>query len=100
MLFTFFSENRGSTYIDQVHGTTVRSALREWARRSSKRFGKSILKDMQAEAAVPIRGRRNVWCWTALDRKEKLVLVHIIQTAFRRSCEGARGDRRAAKNQR
>jgi hypothetical protein len=75
--FTFLTETKGSTIIEQFEGFDVQEAVSFWFRESE------ILPGEPSEGNVlsPITGIKNAWCTSGHDPHGSFFLVHIIATA-------------------
>lgn len=81
-LYTFISETRGSTILEQFKATSIEQAVIIWRARSKlhTRLPK-IYKGAEFVEPVPVDGLHNVWCDSYSDKDEKPILIHIIKTA-------------------
>ncbi len=91
ILYTFFCEYDGGTYLSQAHASDQHSALMNWAGRFAP---EQIPRDVSAEIArsafevldaneediTPIHGLVGVWCWTTLVDDE-LAHLTIVQSS-------------------
>ena len=80
MLYTFVTEYLGGTYISQIRAKSPDDALSLSVCTLGNLLGTDI-EFAASDKASPITGRVGVWCATALDSSEKLILMHIIQTS-------------------
>src|SRR5262249_28355523 len=99
MLYTFVTEARGSTAIDQYEGLDVREALRKWNRLSQLRpqFTDDQLFDEGRGGPTPVKRRTNTWCFTGINTAGDFFLVHIIATADRRRLHRPRAQARVSR---
>ncbi len=82
MLYTFLTETKGSTTIDQYEGSDVRDALRKWNRlsRLRPRFTEDQLFDSGRGGPTPIKKRKATWCFSGMNAPGQFFLVHIVAT--------------------
>jgi len=79
MLYTFVTEYLGGTYISQVNAENSDDALAQSIGPLEKLFNTAI-EIATSDKTSPISGRAGVWCATALNSSEELILMHIVQT--------------------
>ena len=79
MRYTFVTEYRGGTYISQVKADNPDDALMQSIGTLENLFNTAI-ECATSDKTSPISGRVGVWCATALNSNEELILMHIVQT--------------------
>jgi hypothetical protein len=84
-LYTVIADYRGGTYIKQLHASSVRSALEQWARElpdiRGSFIGAATKRKVSAAVGEPddtpvtIEGTENVWFWSSCGFE-----VHLVKT--------------------
>ena len=76
-LFTFLSEVRGSTIVEQCRAGNVRDAVLLWGRTS--KVGPQFNDDIVTVDITPVTGLAKVWCISGLTEESgDLFITHIV----------------------
>jgi hypothetical protein len=86
-LYTFHMGYKGGDYLFQVHADTPELASKIWAEqleyKSVKGIGpkgkERLIKEMELDTPVPIKGIKNTWCSIALINGA-LAMIHFTET--------------------
>ncbi len=82
MLFTFFAELEGGTYIQQITSDSVHQAVDEWFRTSVTKPEMKERNITGGDIPTPVDDVQNVWCCSFYDDGERFFLIHIVQTCL------------------
>lgn len=87
MLFTFITEKKGATTIEQFTGKDLTEALLKWIRKSTTK-PKSKATKLRWEVRggdrpTPVSGVKGVWCFGGVDDADAVFMVHIVATRAR-----------------
>jgi hypothetical protein len=79
-LFTFITEYKGSTLVEQFSASDITEAVELWIQKSQA--GAELDKSYKSAAdfSTSISGLSNCWCITGLDSAETLILAHCVLT--------------------
>ena len=88
--YTFIVQYKGGTYIEQIKSNTLLRAFRQWVEIFSfseyiSEEGGLIIREKSKDSYIrpyPTDEIPNVWLWSCLISRDKLVL-HIIKTVVR-----------------
>lgn len=83
LLFTFIAEYDGGTYISQIRAADIVAATKIAQTTIPKDISVTLGRTVEIgelDEPVAIKTTFRVWCLSALDADEELVLVNVIQT--------------------
>ena len=85
-LFTFVLDYRGGTYISQVSGVSLASAMAKWASTRTERdlttwkvAHKQLAQLVEGDTPMALDGCQNVWC-VSNSTEKGVMLLNVIAT--------------------